>query len=79
MKKIILILAIFLSNCDKCDSKRYQVHDKVDLNNGSCKYTMWANTDCASWSVREIFSFTASCGKFQLSQIVPADSVAKYR
>lgn len=79
MKKLIVILLIFLSSCEKCDSLRYQVHEKNDKGNGTCEYVMWAFTNCPAWETREIFKFTEVCSKYDLSQILSKDEVAKYR
>jgi len=76
---LLLYLSLTISSCDKCDSERYQIHDKVDLGTGKCNYEVWAFTECATWQRREIIKFQTDCSKFQLSQVVSKEDIAPYR
>lgn len=75
----LLFISVFLTTCDTCDGVRYQVHDKKEIGNGQCEYTMWAFTECAAWQKRDIFTFTEQCSLYQLSQIISKEDADKYR
>lgn len=79
MKKFIVFILLTLSACETCDSSQYQVHSKTTIDSVMCNYEVWALTTCAAWQNRKKINFKDSCTKFQLSQVLTATEVSKYK
>jgi hypothetical protein len=83
MKNLLVVLVglFLLTGCGECDNSNfYQIRNKDDDTTPKmCRFKAEGLGPCASWQGTQGISFSDSCRRFALSQIVRRDIIMSYQ